>query len=366
MSEGNQSNAEVARGLASTPRAVAGDDNLPPVEPPSATFLIQLFVVPALIVLVIVGLWLSFNWLVRRTSPEAMIKGLESGPSIARWQRASELADMLRNKRFPEFKRDAQAAANLARILDREIDQATSERGMEDEDITLRHFLARALGEFEVQEGVDVLVKAAQTQRVPSERLVRYGALEALAVRAHNLSRLDPPQALEHEGLMPALEQLSADEDPHIREKVAFALGQIGTPAAIQRLEIMVDDAHADTRYNAAVGLARHGNEKAVETLAEMLDLEELAGDRTSDNDRAEQARRTVIVGNALHATEALAERNPSADLSLVIESLKELAAADNRKLNDALVPTRAASEAQRVLESLETSMAERPASGSK
>jgi hypothetical protein len=356
----NQSEDDANPQIASHSLAPAGDDNLPPVEPPSAAFLIQLFVVPALIVLVIVGLWLSFNWLVRRTSPETMIQGLEQGPSVARWQRASELADMLRNKRFPEFKRNAEAAGKLARILDREIDQATSERGMKEEDITLRYFLARALGEFEVQAGIDVLVNAAETQRVPSERLVRYGALEAIAVRTHNLSRLEPPQTLEHETVMPALEELSADEDPLIREKTAYALGQIGTPAALQRLEIMADDPHTDTRYNAAVAIARHGNAKAVETLAEMLDLEELAAMRTVDNERAEAGRRAVIVGNALQAVEALAKRNPTADLSLVIESLKQLAAADTRELNDALVPTRAASEAKRVLESLQDHVAER------
>jgi hypothetical protein len=94
-----------------------------------------------------------------------------------------------------------------------------------------------------------------------------------------------------------------------------------------------------------------------------MLDLTELAGTRNVDNERAEAERRAVIVGNALQAVETLAERNPSADLSLVIESLEQLAAADAKELTDALVPTMAASEAQRVLESLESNTAERPAS---
>jgi hypothetical protein len=124
----------------------------------------------------------------------------------------------------------------------------------------------------------------------------------------------------------------------------------------------MVDDPHADTRYNAAVGLARHGNAKAAETLAEMLDLTELAGTRHVDNERAEAERRAVIVGNALQAVETLAQRNPSADLSLVIESLEQLAAAETKELTDALVPTLAASEARRVLESLESKAAERSA----
>jgi hypothetical protein len=360
MHQVNRSEADTNREIASIPSMPAGEDNLPPVEPPSAAFLIQLFVVPALIVLVIVGVWLTFTWLVRRTSPETMIQGLESGPSVARWQRASELADMLRNKRFGEFKRDAKAAGQLARILNREIDQATSEHGMEEEEITLRYFLARALGEFEVQEGIDVLLKAAQTERAPGEQLVRHGALEAIAVRAHNLSELKPPKTPQNDDLMPALEKLSADKDPQIRSQAAYALGQIDTPAAIKRLEVLVDDPDADTRYNAAVALARRGKEKALETLAEMLDLEELSSMRAGNDERSEATRRAVIISNALHAVETLANQNPAADFALVIESLERLAAADARELNDLQIPSRAASEAQRVLEFLESRSAER------
>jgi HEAT repeat protein len=360
MHQVNQSEPEGHRETTSIPPAPAGDDNLPPVEPPSASFLIQLFVVPALIVLVIVGVWLTFTWLVRRTSPEIMIQGLEQGPSIARWQRASELADMLRNKRFAQFKRDPEAAGHLARILNREIDQATSEHGMEEEEITLRYFLARALGEFQVQDGIDVLLKAAQTERAPGEQLVRHGALEAIAVRAHNLSELEPPQTPQNDDLTPALEKLSADEDPQIRSQLAYALGQIGTPAAIESLEVLVDDPDADTRYNAAVALARRGNAKAIETLAEMLDLEELANMHAGNDKRSEATRRAVIISNALQAVESLAAQNPAADLSLVIESLERLAAADRQQLDDLQIPSRAASEAQRVLEFLESRSAER------
>ena len=74
-----------------------------------------------------------------------------------------------------------------------------------------------------------------------------------------------------------AFSRLAGDEDPLIRMQTAFALGKIGTPGAIARLEKMVGDPHADTRYNAAVGLAVHGNAKAIDTLAEMLELEDLA-----------------------------------------------------------------------------------------
>jgi hypothetical protein len=339
---------------AEPPALPAGDDLLPPVEPPSAGFIIQLFVVPALIVLVIVSVWLTFTWLVRRTSPEAMVQGLEQGPSVARWQRASELADMLRNKRFAEFKQNAEAANQLARILEREIDQAGASDGMQEEQITLRYFLARALGEFEVPDGIGVLLKAAETNRHPGEQLVRNGALEAIAVRAYNLHRLDPPQELAHPELYPALARLATDEDPRIRSQTAYALGQIGTPEAMKQLEPQTDDPDPDTRYNAAVGLAHHGNAKAVETLAEMLDMEELLSMKAEADSQDSAFRQSVIVGNALEAVETLAAKNPSADFSAVIDSLEQLAAADPETLKKAQLPSRVSSDARRVLELLQ------------
>jgi HEAT repeat protein len=351
----NDSEIQREHAAAGVARVPAGDELLPPVEPPSAGFIVQLFVVPALIVLVIVAVWFTFSWLVRRTTPDAVIQGLEHGPSVARWQRASELADMLRNRRFAEFKRNSNAAGDLARILEREIDRAGSGGGMEEEAITLRYFLARALGEFEVQEGVGALLTAAQTNRDPSEQLVQNGAVEAIAVRAYNLSQLDPPQVLQHPDLLPVLSKLASDESPFIRSKTAYALGQIGTPEAVGQLELLVDDPDADTRYNAAVGLAHHGNAKAVETLAEMLDLDELANIRDETDAQSGAIRRVVIVGNALQAVETLARQNSTADFSLVVESLNRLATAESATLAKLNLPPRVISDARRTLELLQT-----------
>jgi len=331
----------------------AGEDLLPPVEAPSAGFIIQLFVVPALIVIVIVGVWLTFNWLVLSTvrTPERLIQGLEQGPNIARWQKASELADLLRNERFAEFKRSGDAADQLAGILDREIARAGG--AMQEGDVTLRYFLTRALGEFEVPNGIDVLLKAAETNRDPGEQIVRNGALEAIAVRAYNLRQLEPSQTLEHPELEPTLIRLAGDEDPQIRLKTAYALGQIGTPAAIEQLELMVDDPDDDTRYNAAVGLAHRGKDAGIETLAEMLDLEELASDRDGKTTEASAARRAVLVHTAIEAARALAKQKPDADLSLVIAELEQIADADSETLKNAQLPSRVVAEARGALEAL-------------
>jgi hypothetical protein len=331
----------------------SGDELLPPVEPPSAGFIIQLFVVPAFIVLVIVGVWLLFNSLVRRTSPEKIVEGLESGPMIARWQRANELAQLLSDERYADFKRNPESATNVAHILDREITAAGESGGMRDEDVMFRFFLAQALGKFEVAEGMDVLIKAAETRRNENELRVQRGALEAIAERIYVLKNLDPPIELADEGVESALLKASEDEEPKMREAASFGLGHLGTPAAFERLEVLVDDPAPEVRYNAAVAIARRGNVKSQETLAEMLDPEETAGMKNEPEGRARQLKRELIVASALKAAEELRKQNPDAELPIVVEALESLAGADDETLEKAQLPERYRAEAQRVLDQL-------------
>jgi hypothetical protein len=347
----NESRTFRDEGIGGPSRPPLGADLLPPVEQPSARFIIQLFVAPALIVLGIVGVWLTFNWLVRQSAaqPKALIQGLEQGPRIARWQRASELANMLRNKRYSDFKQDSESAAHLAQILDHEIDVG----GMEDDDIEFRNFLSRALGEFEVQEGIQALLKAAGTNRDPREQKVRDGALQAIARRAYNLHQLDPPQQLAHPDLEPTLVRLAGDDDPAIRMQTAYALSQIGTPAAIERIEVMVDDPDLDTRCNAAIALAHRGNAAAIATLAEMLDLDELLHTSVEKNGDVIPSKLVVFVEPAMAAVESLALKTPDADLSPVVVALERLATADPAKMKAAQVPPRVASDAEQSLQML-------------
>jgi HEAT repeat protein len=337
-------------------QAPGGDDLLPPVEPPSAGFIIQLFVVPALIVLLIVALWLAFNWLVRTAStPEDVLRGLQQGPSIARWQRANELAHMLRDKRFADFKKDADAARDLAAILDQQIDSG----GMTDNEVVFREYLARALGEFEVQEGMDVLLKSAATHRDPRELKAQAAAIEAIAVRAYNLQQLEPPQNVENSELESTLLRLSEDDDAAIRHRTAFALGKVGTPAANARLEAMVNDQDQDTRYNAAVALAHRGNEKSVETLVEMLDLEEHAAAVQKGDASGASPIRGVIVHTAIEAAIALAQQSPDADLNPIITALHQIVDADDDRLAKVHLPPQARFDAQRGLDALDSTTAE-------
>jgi HEAT repeat protein len=351
----NESRTFREEGVGGPSRPPLGEELLPPVEEPSAKFIMQLFVVPMLIVAVLAGGYVLLGMLVRSTTvdPGKLIKGIEHGPSVARWQRASELADMLNSKRYAALKRDHREAAHLARILDREIEQSNDGNDGQ-EAATLRFFLARALGEFEVHDGIDVLLKAAETKRTPSDEPVRRSAIEAIAVRTYNLQQLDPPEQLSHPELEPTLIRLAGEGDAAIRTRATFALGKLGTPAAIEKLEALVDDPDADTRYNAAVALAHRGNAKGVPTLAEMLDVSELAKRaEKKEDERPSGFIRAAIIATAIDAAHALARQNPQADLSSVVSALDDLVKADAKTLHEANVPKHIVMDAARALELL-------------
>src|SRR5688572_2382537 len=78
---------------------------LPPVEAPTATFILQLFLIPLLIVSIVVLLWLLFSWIAHmgRDNAAELARAVERGDKSS-WQRAYELADLLRS---PDPKYDA-------------------------------------------------------------------------------------------------------------------------------------------------------------------------------------------------------------------------------------------------------------------
>ncbi len=145
------------------PDTLSPDDALPPVEPPSAGFILQLFVVPAVIVGIIVLVWLLFTWLAQMgANPQEYLEGL-SRNNEARWQSAAALADVLNGPGNAELKRDEKFAGKLAAILQSELN--SGELDDKHGDVSLRLFLCRALGEFYVPDVAPVLVRACDRKR---------------------------------------------------------------------------------------------------------------------------------------------------------------------------------------------------------
>jgi HEAT repeat protein len=324
-------------------RTLSPDDALPPVEPPSAGFILQLFVVPGVIVVIIVIVLLMFNWLAQKgNDPRAYIDQLQRNNAV-RWQAAVNLANALREPHSSagqELKGDRVTAQKLADILDTEI--ATG--SMDEKLVTLRIFLCRTLGEFHVPEGLPVLMKAANEHKEKHPE-VRGAALEAIALLAENIRKANPEHPLSNPNLEIALIE-AADpqglrtatatdskpdrperEEAARRSAAAFTLGVIGGEKCLAKLRSMLRDADTEVRYNAATGLARHGDISSEEVLVEMLDPTAAEGLKNEKETGSHEYKRAMILVNGLRAASRLAQQNTTdslQDLSAAVDTLVE------------------------------------------
>jgi HEAT repeat protein len=325
--------------------AVSPDDLLPPVEPPSAGFIVQLFVVPLLIVVAIVTVYLMFNWLAHMGSgdPRKYLQEMRAGGANS-FQAAHDFATVL--TRNGELKQDAALAGEVAALLEREI--ASDRR--DDESLKLRFYLCKALGEFQVPDGLPVLLKAAQdrqgeeqsTENDFSVARVRGAAIESIAVLIDNVRQAERETQVQSDpseadaafaelapNLVPVLKKGAGDDDTAIRQASAFALGVIGGDAARDALVRLLGDADPNIRYNAALGLARHGDARCQAVLVEMLDPDQVPAGVLNEPEAAQEYKRTQIVLNALRAAGQLVAANPGADLPELRATVDRLAATD-------------------------------------
>ena len=279
-------------------------------------------VLPGLVVFVLVLVFVMVSWLTLSPGDaDSLVDALEKRGNT-RWRAAVNLAGLLREPGGASLKRDPRPARRLIEILKREI-EAGAMRGPE---ITLRMYLCRALGEFHVPEPLPVLIEAAATERDPRELDVRRSAIEAIAVLASNLG---PDRLRARPELISVLREAADDARPPLRSAAAFALGVIGGIEAEAKLEDLLADPYPDVRYNAATGLARHGNTSSVDVLLEMLDPSESAGIEVEKQEPARDFKRALILVNGLRATGQLASANPRADLSRLRKAVERLAESD-------------------------------------
>lgn len=309
---------------------VAAADQLPPVEPPSAGFIVQLFLIPMLIVGIIVVVWLMFSWLAQSGNrPEELVKDLER-LNHASWQQALTLGKALQDPSNAQFARNPNLAKRLSEVLKKHLDDGHLDR----DHVWLRMYLCLALGEFESLEGVPVLVEAAETERKPTELDVRRAALWALGRLA---KRNSAAELLKYDGVMSTIDRAVGDfggsddekERGRLRSTAAYILGEMPSDETREKLVKMTFDAHPDVRYNAAVSLSRQGDVRAVETLEEMLDPENTESGRLEDAESQKWKRQDVMF-QAIRATELLAEKNPTADLSSLSQAMEQLMEMDD------------------------------------
>lgn len=312
--------------MVDTPRrGLNQDDSLPPVEPPTASFLVQLFLVPAIIVSIIVCVWLAFHWLAQLgNDPQGYVRTLRRD-NEGRWQAALNFANDLRGPGGKALKEDAALARELGDILAAEIASGRPKMASSGDDLspsqTLCVYLCRALGEFAVPEAAAPLVARAADLSVPS---AAQAAVEALAVLADNLEAAGRTFA-DPAAVGRVLLEASRADDPALRSRAGYALGVVGGGETADRLVEMLGDGSDNVRYNAAVGLARSGHAAAWDTLVEMLGLPDVEAPAGDDERQSQRYKRAIIAVNALKAVGLLVDATRAAPPATVIESVSAL-----------------------------------------
>ena len=148
------------------------------------------------------------------------------------------------------------------------------------------------------------------------------------------VSRLEPAAMARSE---------SSDRDQEIaygelRSTVGYALGIIGGEQACRVLAMMLSDAYPEARYNAATGLARNGDVRAVPRLCEMLTIDNQEAVKYEDSSESLRIwKQKLVIINGLRGVRELYTVNTSADVDASLQaSVQALAQSDLLGANDA------------------------------
>jgi len=296
-------------------------EDLPPVEPPSAGFIIQLFVVPGLIVLAIVGVYLVFGKLATGGQDwREQVTDLRHPNEHRRWRGGLGLAQILTadqelGEGGQHLAQNREIAQALAEMLAEEIKKANPS----DDDLKYQAFLASTLGKLDLPEiVVPPLLTAMQPQ---VDREVRKNAIGSIAVMAARFK--ERKETLAYPGLSDEIQTISRDADPLIRQLCAYTLGLIADEGAKSRLEVMLNDSDPDTRINAAIGLARAGDSRGVAVFQQVL----------KDASHVDQAKpaaeyeQFLALKNCIKAIEETAPRLTADERRELVAALEPIAA---------------------------------------
>lgn len=282
-------------GPASPPR------ELPPVEPPSAGFILQLFVIPALIVAVLIVVVALFGKLAEGSrDATSYVQAIRSNNANVRWRAAYELANLVRNE--PNLAADPRLLGELTDALNEALVSP------DPEETTLR-YLAAALGAFRVTTAQNASGRSVDPLASLAEALAPRRPLPVRVAAAESLARLGSVRSgsSDHERAVAALAVAAEDADPDLRQRAVFALGFYPGAGAESALREALDDGDRFVRYNAANALARRGDDAAMPTLREMLSPRDLETAVRAENADETQHRVESIHLEALAALESAA-----------------------------------------------------------
>jgi len=315
---------------------------LPPVEPPSAGFIMQLFVVPALIVLAVVVVWAFFGKIAASEEDwRELVEDIRNTNEHRRWRGADGLARLLQSdQQLGDSGQHLAANPEIARVLVGLFDEELKRHSQRDDDMKQEAFLARTLGLLDSPK--TVLPALERGMQPEQDREVRKNSIASIAVIAGRASEAHHP--IVDADVVKDLITASSDSDKLIRDVSTFALGLIPTDASQARLKVLISDTDRNTRVNAAVGLARQNSTAGFPVFKDVL--QSASADSHGSPSELESL---LSVKNSLHAVKVLSgewtapERS---ELISLIEPISQHHAEPRLRTDaiDALVSLRAAS----------------------
>ena len=253
------------------PGGMVGDDDLPLVEPPSARFIAQLFLVPALIVAGIVGLFLLFNWSGSQARDwQTLVVNIGRDNPHRRGRAFHDLAQLLNSGKATQsgipLNQHPPLATALATLTSRTLAETPAPE-QEADHLQQEVLLVRLLGLIDVPEStLPVLSQALSGNRDPA---VRQAGLQAIASAGKRA--IDRNATIDESTLRDSLEGVLVGKDNTLRRDATVALGIFTSSTALDRLESLANDTDPIVRYNAAVALVRQGRMRAVSVFLDTL-----------------------------------------------------------------------------------------------
>jgi HEAT repeat protein len=228
---------------------------------------IKLFIVPAVIVLVALGIFfLGTMALQHPKTAEQYLEELKSDNTSRRWQSAYELSRMLNQNENIQFDQD----------LRTQLVQVFSDA--KNDDPRLREYLALVLGRLKEKAAIPALSSAVHDDS-PDVKIYSLWAL----------GNIEDPQGGEA-----ALAALS-DTDETVQRMAVGAISAMRYEPAKFALEKNLESSDQALRYDSAVALARIKDEKAVPTLLEMMNLK--PSGKPEDDQIIQSSKITAIEG---------------------------------------------------------------------
>ena len=283
-------------------------ESLPPVEPPSARFIVQLFLIPALIVGGVIGVYLLFG---RLASGELdwrqQVDNVRTQNPHVRWRGAMSLAQMLdADAQLGTEGQGLAANPDVAAALTELFTETRAVTPRDEQTASQVEFLAKALGRLDEPRTVfPVLLTAINDEGDP---LVRKHSLNALAMIAGRA--LEQGRPVSEPSLVAPIIAVSESSDPLDRHQAAFILGLMPSADAERRLEVLLQDGDLMTRANAAIGRARQNSPTGLpvfeEVFADAVARPIDPADVTTEQQSEDYFERTLLLKNSLRAVQLL------------------------------------------------------------